>query len=221
MIVAGQVRKREREALVGGQRSLEFHTWINSPSSGVYSTSSSNFLSFLALVRSFPPPSRAPEAFATRIPRSTLVQPLMNVRAACDITPDTPFRYPLPSRLPLPPHAHTSSIRYTVQESAWQRGTWTMKSRTPERCAKGEDGGDGGGGGEGWCRRILPRALLLIVLNLLRPELFTLGASLAANCVHRSRNSSWLQIKPSVKYYRLWILPPPARQPPLCRFSRT
>ena len=65
-----------------------------------------------------------------------------------------------------------------------------MKSRTPERCAKGEDGGDGGGGGEGWCRRILPRALLLIVLNLLRPELFTLGASLAANCVHRSRNSS-------------------------------
>ena len=112
-IVAGQVRKREREALVGGQRSLEFHTWINSPSSGVYSTSSSNFLSFLALVRSFPPPSRAPEAFATRIPRSTLVQPLMNVRAACDITPDTPFRYPPPpSPLPLPPPRTPTPHRY-------------------------------------------------------------------------------------------------------------
>ena len=73
-------REREREALVGGQRSLEFHTWINSPSSGECTppprpTSSR-----------FPTPARARGLGATTNSEIHPVQPLMNVRAACDIT---------------------------------------------------------------------------------------------------------------------------------------
>ena len=89
--------ERERKALVGGQRSLEFHTWINSPSSGECT----------------PPPRPTSSRFPTPSPRARglgattnseihPVQPLMNVRAACDIT------FP-----PLSP-----SIRYTYKGSA-------------------------------------------------------------------------------------------------------
>lgn len=78
--VGGREREREREALVGGQRSLEFHTWINSPSSGECTppprpTSSR-----------FPTPARARGLGATTNSEIHPVQPLMNVRAACDIT---------------------------------------------------------------------------------------------------------------------------------------
>lgn len=80
-----------------------------------------------------------------------------------------------------PPPPPPSSIRYTYKGSAWQPGR-----SSPERK----------GWWWWWWWPCASRAH--IVLNLLRPEL---DPSLSL-CVHPSRNSSWLQIKPSVKYYR-------------------
>lgn len=159
--VGGREREREgggeREALVGGQRSLEFHTWINSPSSGECTppprpTSSR-----------FPTPARARGLGATTNSEIHPVQPLMNVRAACDIT--------------FPPPISIDTLRYTYKGSAWQPATWTIKSRTK---------GGGGGGRASRAHRIKS------------PSTWAFPPSL---CVHPSRNSSWLQIKPSVKYY--------------------
>lgn len=170
----GEGRGEKGRHFVRGQGSLEFHTWINSPASGV------RFTSFLLVLRLplvpssstlLSPPPRGKPCYANS--EIHPVQPLMNARE---------LRQPPPPSLLLsqpPPTPRQCRTRECMTTS-----TWPMKSGTLSR-----------GGVRSGCD-----IRAVIVLNLLRAMLFTLPLTPAGCVVHRSRNLTWLQIKPSDGY---------------------
>lgn len=143
---------------VRGQGSLEFHTWINSPASGV------RFTSFLLVLRLplvpssstlLSPPPRGKPCYANS--EIHPVQPLMNARE---------LRRPPPLSQPPP-----TPRQYRTRE-CMTTSTWPMKSGTLSR-GEVRSGCD---------------IRAVIVLNLLRAVLFTLPLTPAGCVVHRSRN---------------------------------
>lgn len=144
---------------VRGQGSLEFHTWINSPASGVRFTSFLLVLLRLPLVPSsstlLSPPPRGKPCYANS--EIHPVQPLMNARE---------LRQPPPLSQPPP-----TPRQYRTRE-CMTTSTWPMKSGTLSR-GEVRSGCD---------------IRAVIVLNLLRAVLFTLPLTPAGCVVHRSRN---------------------------------
>ena len=164
----GGERGEKGRHFVRGQGSLEFHTWINSPASGV------RFTSFLLVLRLplvpssstlLSPPPRGKPCYANS--EIHPVQPLMNARELRQ----PPSHHPSHSPPPTPRQYRTRECMTT--------STWPMKSGTLSR---GEGGGGGGEGRPGCDIRAV------IVLNLLRAVLFTLPLMPAGCVVHRSRN---------------------------------
>lgn len=113
----GEDRGEKGRHFVRGQGSLEFHTWINSPASGV------RFISFLLVLRLplvpssstlLSPPPRGKPCYANS--EIHPVQPLMNARE---------LRQPPP--LPFPSHSRHPLHGNIVHGSAWQRapGRWS------------------------------------------------------------------------------------------------
>lgn len=156
--VHGREDGREKgRHFVRGQRSLEFHTWINSPASGVRSSSSSFLLVLrLPLVPSSsallsPPPLRGVPCYANS--EIHPVQPLMNARASCDTTTLSPGFASQPP--PTPPMAISYTVVHDNEHLADEVGDALSR------------GGDRSG-----CD-----IRAVIVLNLLRAVLFTLPRS--------------------------------------------
>lgn len=124
--MAGRTEGRKARHFVRGQGSLEFHTWINSPASGV------RFTSFLLVLRLplvpssstlLSPPPRGKPCYANS--EIHPVQPLMNARE---------LRQPPPLSQPPPtPHGNI------VHGSAWQRapGRWSRGRSLGVRFGRG------------------------------------------------------------------------------------
>lgn len=157
--MAGRTEGRKARHFVRGQGSLEFHTWINSPASGV------RFTSFLLVLRLplvpssstlLSPPPRGKPCYANS--EIHPVQPLMNARE---------LRQPPPLSL-----AATHPTRQYRTRECMTTSTWPMKSGTLSR-GEVRSGCD---------------IRAVIVLNLLRAVLFTLPLTPAGCVVHRSRN---------------------------------
>lgn len=132
----GGVGREKGRHFVRGQRSLEFHTWINSPASRVRSTSSSSsgFLSFL-------PRSALPSPLPRlRRPRKALLREFRDPPCAAANERPRELRQPPPC---LPPSPSSCSSRppptprqYRTRE-CMTTSTWPMKSGTlAGRCGR-------------------------------------------------------------------------------------